>query len=129
MFGDDYSRPMKRETLVLAIILWLGGCAAAPSDGYERHTLSRLVEVPGASDEFVFEVGRPPPGPLGTAAEAEAVRMRWLAEWLEVRGQCLAGHEIVDRRQFGTFEYNPMQAEYRYLVRCRAATPKAPAQQ
>ncbi|MBT8144455.1 MAG: hypothetical protein KJO55_07125 [Gammaproteobacteria bacterium] len=113
----------------IALVFWLTACAASPSDGYERHGLSRLVEVPGSSSEFVYEVGRPPPGPLNSEAEAEAVRMRWLAEWLTLRGQCLSGHEIVDRRQFGPQEYNPMQAELRYLIRCRAAQADDPRDQ
>ena len=115
----------------------LTACAASPSDGYDRHNLSRLVAVPGSSSEFVYEAGRPPASSIQaqqpgasqaetqaeTQAEsqAEAVRMRWLAEWLAVQGQCPHGYEVVDRRQFGPFEYNPLQAQFRYFVRCREA--------
>lgn len=79
--------------------------------------------MPGSSSEFVFEVGRPR---APSEAEAEAVRMRWLTEWLGVQGKCLLGHEIVDKRQFGPFEYNPLQAEFRYLVRCRSTPVEEP---
>ena len=108
-----------------AAVLGLTACAASPSDGYERHGLSRLVAVPGSGSEFVFEAGEPPAASAQTGEDAEAVRLRWLAEWLEVQGLCPAGHEVVDKRQFGPFEYNPMNAKYRYLVRCRRAPEEA----
>lgn len=115
----DYSRLMNYTSLMVAASLGLAACAASPSDGYERHGMSRLVEVQGSASEFVFEVADPPAQP---EEDAEATRMRWLGEWLAVKGRCPAGFEIVDRRQFGPFEYNPTDATLRYLVRCRAGT-------
>lgn len=116
---------MNRIVLAAALLAFLSGCASVPADGYERHSRSRLVNVPGSGSEFIFEAGQPPVAPDRAEADpetaAEAVRMRWLSEWLTLRGVCAAGHEIVDRRPFGPYEYNPMGAEYRYLVRCRAA--------
>ncbi len=108
---------MPRQIPALASFILLAACAAGPTDDYERHSSSRLVAVEGARDEYVFEVQE---AAGGAAADAEAVRMRWLSQWLELRGVCAAGYEIVDRRRFGSMEYNPMRADYRYLVRCRA---------
>lgn len=112
---------MNGRIFIALVALCLAACAASPSDGYERHGLSRLVEVPGSATEYVFEVGDPPQGAGQTEEDAEAVRMRWLSEWLAVQGLCQWGHQIVDRRPFGPFEYNPMHAKLRYLVRCRSA--------
>lgn len=110
---------MIKKFCMPVLLLAAVACASSPSDGYERHSLSRLVVVEGSASEFIFEVGPPPSDP----AEAEAVRMRWLSEWLALRGLCMSGHEIIDKRPFGPFEYNPMRAEFRYLVRCRAVQP------
>ncbi len=99
------------------------GCASSPGDGFQRHSLSRLVAVEGSNSEFVFE-SRADLVPTEADADAEAVRLRWIAEWLAVRGVCASGHEIVDRRPFGPMEYNPARADLRYLVRCHAVAAK-----
>lgn len=95
-------------------------CAGMPQDAYQRHSYSRLVAVEDSSSEFLFE-SRSDVMPTEADASPEAVRIRWIAEWLAARGACVSGHDIVDRRPFGPMEYNPMQADWRYLVRCRAA--------
>lgn len=108
---------MIRLTALPAYLALLAACATGPSDDFERHSYSRLLEVEGGSGEYVFESRETWSG----AADAESVRMRWLAQWLELRGVCAAGYEVVDRRRFGPLEYNPLQADLRYLVRCRAS--------
>lgn len=111
---------MRSRGLELALVLVAVGCAGTPQDAYQRHSLSRMIAVEGSSSEFIFQ-SRNDVVPTEADASPEAVRIRWIAEWLAVRGACTSGHDIVDRRPFGSMEYNPMQADWRYLVRCRAA--------
>lgn len=113
-----YSRPMITRTIAVVTCLLCVGCAVQGS-GFERHSLSRLSEVPGSAVEFIFEAGSVPGYDKDDPA-AEATRMQWLSEWLKVRGACEAGYEVTERRPFAALEYNPQQSELRYAVRCRA---------
>lgn len=111
---------MKGRLICLTLLLVVTACATSPGDAYQRHSHSRLVPVEGSSSEFVF-ASRADVVPTDADANAEAVRLRWISEWLAIRGACAAGHEVVDQRPFGPMEYNPAMADLRYLVRCRAA--------
>ncbi len=50
--------------------------------------------------------------------QAEQTRMQWLADWLEIRGMCPAGVDILERVHSGSaadrFGY-----DLRYELRCR----------
>lgn len=112
-----YSRAMLRMNLIFSAAFLCVACVAQ-GGSFERHSLSRLSEVPGSGVEFVYET-REVPGYERDDPAAEAIRMRWLSGWLEVRAACNAGYEITERRPFNPREYNPHQSEFRYAVRCR----------
>jgi len=113
-----------KHALAVALALLLGACAVfdTPAD-YNRHRLSDITlpreGAPGDRDIFFFDVTVNAEFPENDPA-AEAARMRWLAEWLEQRHMCLAGHEIVRRRAFDFMEDNPARRDLRYEVRCRS---------
>ena len=109
--------------LVFALVLLaLSGCAQMhESPDYIRHTYSQVSEPFDRNDVFYFDVRFDPNYPDGDPA-AEAVRMQWLSEWLEQRGMCPNGHEVVERREFDMLEHNPARYDIRYEVRCTVAT-------
>ena len=106
-------------TLIIACLL----CVACATSGgsFERHSLSRLSEVAGSGVDFVFET-RAVPGLDRNDPAAEAMRMQWLSEWLEVRGVCAPGHEVTERREIAAQEQGFYDPEFRYAVRCRPAS-------
>lgn len=93
------------------------GCAT-PGNSFERHSLSRLSEVPDSRVEFVFET-RGVPGYERDDPAAEVIRMQWLSEWLSIRGACKEGYEVTERLNVDLQGYNSGQSEIRYSVRCR----------
>ncbi|MBM4196304.1 MAG: hypothetical protein FJ197_04285 [Gammaproteobacteria bacterium] len=111
---------------VAPAIAMLVSCAAFDSpDLYNRHRFSEITQprdgAGGASrDVFYFDVSITAEFPDNDAT-AEAERMRWLDEWLELRGMCPAGREILRKRPFDFMEDNPARRDQRYEVRCRAA--------
>jgi hypothetical protein len=107
----------------MAGALALGACAAfdTPHD-YNRHRLSEITlpraDSGRADGVFFFDVTVSGEFPDGDPA-AEAQRMKWLAEWLEQRRMCPAGHEVIGKRAFEYLEHNPAHRDLRYEVRCR----------
>ena len=111
---------LTKTCIVLTLCFSLVGCAGMhESKDYRRHSLSQLsVPLEGGSF-FWFDVSLSPELPDGDSA-AEAVRMEWLADWLETRKQCNNGFEIIERRAFTYLEHNPANYDLRYKVRCKA---------
>ncbi|MBW7930490.1 MAG: hypothetical protein H3C57_04180 [Gammaproteobacteria bacterium] len=107
-----------------ATLAVLASCTAlAPSTDYDRHRLSEITLPRDHGEVFYFDVAVDSAFPADDA-EAEAVRMRWLDEWLKLRKMCPDGHEVLERRSFGFLEDNPAHRDLRYEVRCR---PRAAA--
>jgi hypothetical protein len=110
-----------RGLLFLLIATCGGACTAFDTpDLYNRHRLSDITlprNDPG-SEMFYFDVTLTPEFPADDPA-AEAMRMQWLAEWLEQRNMCTAGHEVVRMRRFAFEEDNPARRDLRYEIKCR----------
>ena len=105
-----------------AAILLLTGCASMhESPDFTRHRYSQLVEPYDRKDVVYFDAMFDASYPDGDPG-AEAQRMQWLGEWLEVRKMCPGGHEVVNRRSFDMLEYNPGNYDVRYEVRCKVST-------
>ena len=102
-----------------------GGCAAFDSPNlYNRHrlsdiTLPRTGVESSPSDTFFYDVSVTAEMPDNDAT-AEATRLTWLGEWLEQRGMCPAGHDVIKRRPFDFMEDKPARRNLRYEVKCRA---------
>ena len=60
---------------------------------------------------------------LQLALMAMALRMQWLEGWLERRGLCVHGYEVLERRAFDFLEHNPARYDLRYKVQCTVAPP------
>jgi hypothetical protein len=118
----------KRLLILVALATGLAGCSAMDSmhesPDYYRHSLSQLSQsLDGTgTDFFWFDVKFSPEYPDNSEA-AEAVRMQWLAAWLETRKACLNGYEILQRRAFDYSEHNPARYDLRYKVQCRVLPP------
>lgn len=110
--------------LILAIGV-LGGCLdIRESADFERHRHSRLFQPYDRPDVIFFDVRFSPDYPAGEPA-AEATRQAWLTQWLQQRGLCPAGHEVVEQRPFAYEEDNPGRYDRRYRVRCRDSAAPA----
>lgn len=103
-------------------ILLLTACASIhESPDFTRHRYSQLAEPYDRKDVVYFDAivdANYPDDDPG----AEAQRLQWLSEWLEVRKMCPGGHEVVARRPFDMLEYNPGNYDVRYEVRCKVNT-------
>ncbi|HJP03988.1 MAG: hypothetical protein CL799_10860 [Chromatiales bacterium] len=109
--------------LVLAVTVTLGGCSGIhESPDYERHSQSQLSTPMGGGDYLWFDVKLTPEYPDNSEA-AEALRMQWLLGWLERRGLCIHGYDILERRAFDFLEHNPARYDLRYKVQCAAVPP------
>ena len=100
----------------------LAGCADSleKSADFDRHRYSQLVSPYDRPNVIYFDVIFSPEYPAEDAA-AEAVRLRWLAGWLDQRHRCPAGFEVAERRPFAYLEDNPARYEQRYVIRCKPA--------
>jgi hypothetical protein len=98
----------------------LAACTAFDTpDTYNRHRLSDItLPREGSGDTFFFDVTVTAEFPENSDV-AEAERMKWLAEWLEVRHMCPTGYEILNKRKFDFMEDNAARRDLRYEVRCR----------
>ena len=108
--------------LLIMLAGLLAGCADSleKSTDFDRHRYSQLVRPYDRPDAIYFDVIFSPDYPAEDAA-AEAVRLTWLAGWLEQRHLCPAGFEVAERRPFDYLEDNPARYEQRYVVRCKPA--------
>lgn len=114
-------RKCSRVLIPIAAAIAVAGCSGMhESPDFIRHTYSQLSEPYDRDDVLYFDVRFDPSYPDGDPA-AEALRMEWLAAWLEQRRMCPGGHEVTGRRPFDTLEYNPGRYDIRYEVRCKIA--------
>ena len=111
-----------RGAALLFLLCALWACTAFDTPNvYNRHRLSDITlprDPVAGSDIFYFDVTVTAEFP-DNSATAEAERMRWLAEWLEQRHMCEAGHEVIKKRKFDELEDNPARRNLRYEVRCK----------
>ena len=104
---------------VMGVTVLLAGCAGLhESPDYIRHRYSQLVE-PYERNDVVFFDARFDANYPDSDPGAEALRLQWLSEWLDLRNMCPGGHEVVTRRAFEMLEYNPGNYDVRYEVRCK----------
>ncbi len=101
--------------LVLLLLTTFVGCASDTS--YDRHNLSRLWLSQDGKQLF-FDATASTRYPEDSS-EAEAARMSWLNDWLELRKFCTGGHRVADRRSIRADEYNPQRHDLRYTVVCQ----------
>jgi hypothetical protein len=113
---------------IVAVVTLLGACTAFDTpENYDRHRLSDITMPRDGGDNFFFDVSITAEFPDNDAA-AEAVRMKWLAEWLEIRHMCPTSYEILKKRKFDYMEDNPAHRDLRYEARCKPGVTKpAPA--
>ena len=115
-----------RDSLVPVVLaLVVASCASMhESKDFERHRNSQL-EVPYDRDDvFYFDASFTAQYPDDDGA-AEAVRLEWLAQWLDQRSLCPDGFEVVTRRPFEFLEHNPARHDVRYEVKCKSSPPDA----
>jgi hypothetical protein len=102
----------------LCLIVMLVSCDSIhESPDFVRHQYSRVMTPYDRTDVIYFDVKFDPSYPENNEA-AEAVRMEWLAAWLEARNMCVYGFDIVKRRPFDAMEDNPARYDSRYEVAC-----------
>lgn len=110
---------MPVRLIAAVIVVVAAGCSALDSGtDFDRHRLSSLLPADEAA-LFWFDVQLTPTYPDDPAGEA--VRQAWISDWLDLRGYCPFGHEVLGRRPFGPDDDNPRRADLRYDVRCRPA--------
>jgi len=107
---------------LMALLCLLAGACASIDDGsdFDRHRYSQLVMPFDRPGLMYFDVSYPATYPADDP-DAERSRMRWLEGWLQQRGLCPAGYEIIRQRPFDYLEDNPRRHEQRYEVRCQMA--------
>ena len=93
------------------------------SKDFERVTYSQISLPLSGGNYYWFDVKLSAEFPDENAA-AEQQRMLWLAGWLERRGLCPAGHDILERRPFEFLEHNPARYDLRYKIQCKVPPPE-----
>ena len=117
---------MRNLWLLFLLPLLLAGCGKSIHDSkdFYRHSLSQLSTPREGGDFLWFDVKLTAEYP-DKNENAEAKRMEWLTDWLEVRKLCANGYEILERRPFEFLEHNPGQYDLRYKVQCKVPPPGA----
>ena len=104
---------------VISALLLVAGCAAFDTpETYNQHRMSDITVPRDGGDTFFFDVTIDAEFPDNNTA-AEAQRMKWLTEWLELRHMCPMGYEILKKRKFDYMEDNPARRDLRYEARCK----------
>ena len=119
---------MRRVAAFLITFSVLGGCAMEEQSraDFERHNSSILRTSYQDESMLVFEAKAGAAYPADSEA-AEQLRMEWLQAWLDRRGLCPAGYEIVRREPIGPGQPNFHGMDIRYLLKCVPAPAPAPA--
>lgn len=111
---------IRGATLGLAILLAVACAPFADPTDFNRHRYSDITLPRDRTDIFFFDVTTGAEFPADDP-QAEATRMKWLADWLRQRQMCPRGHEVLKKRPFGFLEDNPARRDLRYEVRCKVA--------
>ena len=108
-------------TGLTVLLLFLGlsaGCDMMhDKSDYQRHTMSDLREDWRRPGVILFEADASSLYPADSA-EAEAVRMEWLAAWMKLSGNCPAGWTVVSRAPIDPSEVHARRHDLRYEVEC-----------
>jgi len=103
------------------LLLFLGlsaGCDTMhDKSDYQRHTMSDLREDWRRPGVILFEADASSLYPADSA-EAEAVRMEWLAAWMKRSGNCPVGWTVVSRTAIDPSEVHARRHDLRYEVEC-----------
>ena len=105
-----------RVRLASCLLILLTGAGCATDTSYDRHNLSRVWLSQDGSQIF-FDATASTAYPA-ESAEAEAIRLVWLSDWLKLRKFCTGGHRISERRAIRDDEYNPQRHNLRYQIEC-----------
>ena len=108
-----------RHIILLGIVLLAQGCESTLHDPgeYHRHSMSGLREDPRDAEVLWFEVKTDSLYPESSEV-AEAERMEWLQAWLDRRGLCPYGYDVVSREPIDRGEVNPYGFNLRYRLKC-----------
>lgn len=115
-----------RIVSALPCLLVFSGCVLEERSraDFERHNSSILRESYQDPGALVFEAKAGASFPPDSES-AEALRMQWLQDWLDTRGLCPGGHEILLREPIAAGQPNFHDMDLRYKVRC-LDVPAAP---
>jgi len=114
---------MLRTLIILLPLVWLSGCAQMhESKDFVRHTNSALVKARDGSNTIQFQARAGSDFPENNP-DAEAMRIRWLEDWLEVKNICPNGYKVLKRRPFEFLESNPGQYDLVYEIECVVSVP------
>ena len=89
---------------------------------FDRHRMSRMQVSEQDQSTIIYEVSIDGQLPDDNQ-QAEATRLSWAAQWLEVRGWCPGRFEVVERRRISARELNPYRHDLRYSIRCLTPDP------
>jgi hypothetical protein len=108
-----------RSALIAIVAVLASGCAIEEKSraDFERHNNSILRTSYQDSSILVFEAKAGAAYPADSET-AEALRIGWLEQWLDIRGLCASGYEITSREAIPLGQPNFHDMDLRYLVRC-----------
>lgn len=101
-----------RKLFLNAVFCAVAACTATSE--YDRHQMSALRAV---DEGLVFETRTSTDYPADSEA-AEQARYQWIQSWLDVKGYCPDGFEIVERTTISPEELNPYRYNLRYRLKC-----------
>ena len=110
---------MRQLAAVTLILVMVAGCAMEEQSraDFERHNSSILRTSYQDESLLVFEAKAGAAYPADSET-AEALRMQWLEAWLERRGLCPDGYDIIRREPIGVGQPNFHNMDLRYLLKC-----------
>lgn len=113
---------MKKPVAVVLTIFLACGCAMEEQSraDFERHNSSILRTSYQDESMLVFEAKAGAAYPADSES-AEAMRMDWLQAWLDRRGLCPDGYEIIRREPIEPGQPNFHDMDLRYLLKCKSA--------
>jgi hypothetical protein len=116
-----------RDALLAIVVVLATGCALEEKSraDFDRHNNSILRTSYQDSSMLVFGARAGAAYPADSES-AEALRIEWLEQWLDIQGLCVDGYEVVRREPIPLGQPNFHDMDLRYLVKCasRAAEPE-----